>query len=600
MAEIGLALGGGELAAAERASGALIEKAPFSESGYRLRMQVLAERGNVAQALQAYERLRELLRDELGVAPSAELVALHDRLLRGGERRRPARAASSGLFGRERELRLLEDALTAAGSGSPRVLLVAGEPGIGKTRLARELSVQAECENWDAVWGRCAEGEVAPAFWPWVELIRALAERRQPAELDAALERARGELSQILPELGAAPALTADPAAARYRLYDAVRGLLLRLAAQRPLLLVLDDLQWADAPSLELLRFCVARLGSAPLAIVGTYREGESGPLLAEALAELAREPAVSRLRLEGLGPDDVSRVIAQGGEVEPAEEIVAAVHSRTAGNPFFVTELARLLASEGAEAILRGDVPGGVREVILRRLGRLPAGGPELLTLAAVVGERFELEVPAAAAELDDDRALELLEAALRERVVAEDEDAAGAYRFSHALVRETLYSELSAGRRAREHRRVAAALRELHGDDPERLTELAHHLYEGASAGTAAEACDAVAGAADQALGRLAYEQAEEQLRRGVELARRMQAGSGASGGGARLPGAPQRAADDDPRLLGRGGRRDLRARLRALPGERRRAPAARLDVAARRLPRGEGGVRSLERHR
>lgn len=442
--------------------------------------------------------------------------------------------------GRRRELQALEGALAESRRGQRRLVLVSGEAGIGKTRLAQELAYRASVSGSEAFWGRCYEGPGAPAFWPWMEAIRAITQKRRPEQVRRALGPGAGDLAQILPELGELfpglePTGMLDPETARFRLYDSLGRFLARVAATRPLVLVLDDLHWADPPSLEVLRFFASRPDAASILVIGTYRDTEVGSELSDLLADLVRQPLVGRLELEGLDERELADLIAGTTGTEVGQALIAALRDRTEGNPFFVSELVRLLKGEGelenarTDAVLRRQVPGGVRNVIRRRLARLPEESVELLAQAAVVGEEFELGLLARVSGFDHDRTLELIEAALRERIASEGHLAVGRYRFSHALIRETLYAELSAVRRARLHCAVGEALERLQGQNAERVVELAHHFYEGAaaSAGAAEKAYSYAVRGAEQATARLAYEQSEQQLRRALELLERIPAG-------------------------------------------------------------------------
>jgi DNA-binding SARP family transcriptional activator/tetratricopeptide (TPR) repeat protein len=545
--ETGLGLGGAELAAAERASSALVERAPFRESGYRLRMETLAARGNLAQALQTYEELRRVLGEELGTAPSPAVTELHMRLLRGevadhdGRQRPPRQADGTGFVGRRRELAAFDRVLGQLGQGRRQLVLIAGDAGIGKTRLAQELTARARGSGAEGFWGRCYEGSGAPAFWPWMEVIRALARGKRPEQLRRALGPGGGNLTRLVPELAELfPDLEAPPPlapeAARFALYDSLSGLLARLCASTPLVLVLDDLHWADPASLEALRFVASRPDDAPLLLVGTYRDTEVGAPLAQALADLARRPLVTRLELDGLAEDELATLVAHATGSAAAAPLVTALHHRTGGNPFFASELVRLLESGDttADAVLRRELPGGVRDVIRHRLDGLPAESTSVLARAAVIGEEFDLELLAPVSELSADRALELVEVALRKRIAAERPSRTGGYRFSHALIRETLYAELSAVRRARLHCRVANVLEQQAPAGADRVIELAHHFFEGAAvdAGAAGKAHAYALLAAERAMSSLAYEQAELQLRRALELVDRTPPGPERSG--------------------------------------------------------------------
>jgi predicted ATPase len=260
--------------------------------------------------------------------------------------------------GREAELAALTADLDAAAGGQGGVVLVAGEPGIGKTRLAEELAAQAAARDAMVLWGRCWEGEGAPAFWPWIQVVRAYLKNVEPAALRQEMGAGAADIAQVvpairerLPDLPTPPPV--EPEAARFRLFDSVTGFLRAAAARRPLLLVFDDLHWADAPSLALLRFVSRELEGAGLLVLGIYRHAEvdrDHPLLG-AVADLTRGQHHRRLLLGGLEGREVAGFVALVAGVAPSPELTMAVHRQTDGNPFFVTEMVRLLASQGGSA---------------------------------------------------------------------------------------------------------------------------------------------------------------------------------------------------------------------------------------------------------
>ena len=547
-----LACGGHAAAAAEL--GELVGRYPFRERLWGLLMVALYRSGRQAEALQAFQAARRVLGEELGIDPSPWLRRLEADILRqtpsldwtpppvqAGESAEsvaaepPTLASDGELVGREAQLAVLSATLAAAAAGrGRRLVLMAGEPGIGKTRFAEEAARRAAAQHVQVAWGRCFEGEGAPAFWPWVQVVRQMFADVPPGELDGVLGRSGAELSQLLPELkelvpGLEPPPVMDLAAARFRLYQAVTDLLRRLAKARPLLVVIDDLHWADTGSLGLLAFLAAELSDARLVVLGTYRdlEAAAGGPLAETLGALARQPVVERIALGGLGEAEVARLIATTVEGRPGEGLVRAVHERTEGNPFFVTELLRLLQSEGglqgddALATARREIPTGVQDVLRRRLARLPEQTNAVLLVAAVAGRGFDLDLVETVAGLEDEHALEAVEAAVVAGLVVEDQQMVGKYRFTHALIREAIYEQLSRARQARLHARVAQALLDLHGPgDPEHALELAHHWWAAASVTGPSAALPHVVAAADHAMARLAYEQAEQQLRRALQL--------------------------------------------------------------------------------
>jgi DNA-binding SARP family transcriptional activator len=554
-----LAVGGHAAAAAELRE--LVGRYPFRERLRGLLMLALYRSGRQAEALQVFQAARRVLGEELGVDPSPWLRQLEADILRQASALEwtappdqagqpppveaveppvaapavaPLPAAGPQLVGREEQLAVLDASLAGAAAGRGRLVLVAGEPGIGKTRLAEEATRRAAARDLRVAWGRCYEGEGAPAFWPWVQVMRELLADVAPGELGGVLGRSGGELSQLLPELkelvpGLEPPPLVELAAARFRLYQAVTELLRRLGNARPLLVVVDDLHWADAASLGLLAFLATELRATRLVVLGTYRDVEvaAGEPLAEALGALAREPVVERIALGGLSNAEVARLVASAIGIRPGERLVRAVHERTDGNPFFITELLRLLQSEGdlladdALAAARREIPVGVRDVLRRRLARLPEQTNAVLLVAAVAGRDFDLDLIQTVTRLDEEGALEAIEAAVVAGLVVEDEEAVGRYRFAHGLVRETIYEQLGRARRARLHARVGTALLDLHGpDDPAHVPELAQHRWAAVPVMGAAAALPHVLAAADHAMARLAFEQAEQQLRRALEL--------------------------------------------------------------------------------
>src|SRR6266511_58996 len=448
-------------------------------------------------------------------------------------------AVATPFVGREAELAALSADLDAAAGGCGGVVLLAGEPGIGKTRLAEELAAQATARGALVLWGRCWEGEGAPAFWPWVQVVRAYVKAGDPAALRHDLGAGAVDIAQVvpavrdcLPDLPVPPPM--EPEAARFRLFDSLAGFFRAAAARRPLLLILDDLHWADAPSLALLRFVSRELEHASLLVVGIYRHAEvdEGQALVATLADLTRGQRL-RLVLGGLDQRDVASFVGLVAGVEPPPELAAAVYRQTDCNPFFVTEIVRLLTSRGrlgqAEATspLADGLPEGVKAVVAERLGRLSDSCRRVLEVAAVVGRDFELRVLQPACGLDADRLLELLEEAEAARVVGVVAGSLNHWRFAHALVREVLCEGLPAARRVRLHGRVGEALEDVYAADPgPHLAELAHHFVAAAPGGQVARAVRAATLAGRRALDVLAWEDAAglfERALAALELAER-----------------------------------------------------------------------------
>ena len=437
---------------------------------------------------------------------------------------RPAGAVR--LVGREDEMQMLKEVLRAAVSGTGRIVLLEGEPGIGKSRLTLELAQEAGGMGMELLWGACYEGGGAPAFWPWTQVLRALV--RHMSDEERAF--ASSQLAALVPELTdggpAAPPASPDGGDERFRLYQAVVSLLAGVAARQPLMLVIDDLHWADVASLQLLQALSLQAVSLPMLVVSTFRDDEPGAsaALAAPLAAISRHPWTRRLALRGLSYDAVREVIRETAEIEPPPQLVSVVRTRTEGNPFFVAELVRLLASEGGleqGRTLYTGIPLGVRDVVRRRLLSLPEESQELLRLAAVIGRDVDFRVLARASGQDAASCAELLEPPLATRLVLPAEEP-GVYRFSHALVRETIADDLTPVKRARLHVAVADALREIYGEDEDQAEPIAEHVWRAREFTEPERALADLERAFAVAMSRYGYESAEELLVRQLELAK------------------------------------------------------------------------------
>jgi DNA-binding SARP family transcriptional activator/tetratricopeptide (TPR) repeat protein len=568
--EAGLALGRhGELAAVLEP---LVAANPLRERLRGQLMLALYRCGRQADALRSYREGRSAMVQDLGIEPSPALRRLEEEILlqspmldwRPGpaapvpalaapqpepghmERSPPdtaiaraGRDAPSALVGRDAEMAMLEQALAATSLQQGRLVLLSGEPGIGKTRLAEEFAVLAGTRGAKVSWGGCYELEGAPAFWPWVQIVRGLAGDLDDERLGSVLGSGAAHVIQVVPELGervvapSPPALLHDEGA-RFRAYEAITQLLTRVASGRTLVVVLDDLHWADVPSLRLLAYAAGALRHTSVLVLGTYRDVEVGPghALTETLARLAREPVTERVALRGLTEGDVGRFIAGATGATASRRFIANLHRRTAGNPFFLGELVRLLRSEGQlEAADPIEVPASVREVVGRRLAQLPDGSEQLLTVAALAPDAFRLDVLARVEGISDDQVLDVVEAALAARLIVEHYEP-GSYRFAHDLVRETLFEGVSAPRRARLHARYGEALQAVLGTRAdEAAAELAHHFCQAATltppsaapAGVGTKGIGYARRAATNALARLAYEDAAAHYQRALVVLRR-----------------------------------------------------------------------------
>jgi ATP/maltotriose-dependent transcriptional regulator MalT len=424
--------------------------------------------------------------------------------------------------------------LDRARGGTGSVVLLAGEPGVGKTRTAEEFASLARARGCLVAWGRCYEGEGAPSFWPWVQIMRALILDRSSSGMRAEMGAGAPDIAEVVPQVrerlpGLSPSPVVEPAQARFRFFDSMTSFLRNVALKQPLVLVLDDLHCADTPSLLLLQFLVSGLGEAPLVIVGTYRDTEVQPIdpLGRTVAELARTGGFQLIALRGLGREAVARFIRSAAGVEVPESVTAAVYGQTDGNPFFVTEVIRLLGAErrleeSDELLATGwAVPQTVREAIRRRVGALPDHTRQLLLVAAVLGRSFHLAALAQTDGLSWGEAASELAPAVGAGLVDEQAARVGQYRFRHALIRETLYEELSAVERMELHARAGEVLEALYRTDlSSHLEELAHHFFLASGAGDLEKAASYAVRAARQSTDRLAYEEAARHFQVALEV--------------------------------------------------------------------------------
>jgi class 3 adenylate cyclase len=437
--------------------------------------------------------------------------------------------------GRREEMDQLKAALENALSGRGSLVMIVGEPGIGKTRLAEEFGVYAGLRGAQVLTGRSYEGEVALPYRPFVEAFRQYAQARPDPLLRQELGEGAPEVAKLVsevrrrfPDIPEAPRL--EPDAERLRLFESVTAFVHNAAAANPLVILLDDLHWADKPSLLLLRYLARSVASQRVLILGAYRDVELDRThpLSEVIATLRREQLYRRLLLRGLSEEDVLALLTA---MEPSEEsavqrqaLATALYRETEGNPFFLREVLSHLVEEGKLYRERGrwtskvtsisefGIPEGVREVVGRRLSRLSEGCNRVLTLASTMTGGFSWEELKAITGESEPVLLDLLDEALAAQLIQERRgDHAGTYDFTHALIRQTLYGELSTPRRVILHRQIGRALEQVHADNLEpHLAELAHHFYEAAPGGDVNKAIDYAQRAGDRAVALLAYEEA------------------------------------------------------------------------------------------
>lgn len=399
---------------------------------------------------------------------------------------------------REAERADLRRAVHAALGGEGSLVLVGGEAGVGKTRLIQEVDAEAAARGMRVLIGHCVEMDGAPPYLPWVEILEeALIGSRSPLALREALGEEAPEIARIVPGLRRViadlpPPLDLPPEQARRYVWVSLQEFLERAAQDRPLLLVLEDLHWADESTLLLLEHLAPDLGRMPVLIVGTYRDVEVGAAhpLARTMNQLLRARLLTRIDLKRLSRDGVIAMVRGLAGQEPPDGLVRAIHSETEGNPFFVEEVYLHLAESGRLLDDRGrfrsnlrideiDVPASVRLVVGGRLERLSEATRDVLVGAAVIGRVFSLEVVQRVTDLGPDAITEALDEAERARLVGLAETDRSRLAFTHELIRQTLLADSSSVRRQRLHARAAEAVEHTYAGDLEaHAADLAHHL--------------------------------------------------------------------------------------------------------------------------
>lgn len=408
---------------ADAALQAAVDEQPLREKLWELLALALYRSSRQAEALRALSSARATLLDELGLDPGPQLRELETRilaqdpaLLATPEVTAPALApversvaSTIELVGRVEEWRALEDALAAAGAGRARLVLVEGEPGIGKSTLCEAFLAHATAAGWGTAVGRCVEAGLAPSLWPCIELVRDL----------LAGETAGPDAPEANPLRRYVAGDTAiGGALSRVEMADHFVALLDELG-ERPWVFLLDDLHWADQATLDVAKLVLERLGRRTVMVVGAHRQPEMvpGSVLGDALGSLGRSVDVTRIRVSPLGPADVARLMQLTSGRAPTADVADRVHARAGGNPLFVTELARLAGERGLSD--ESAVPEAIRDVVRSRLAQLPGGSRAELQVAALLGERFDLRTAMAASERDPDDCLDALDVAIVTRIL-------------------------------------------------------------------------------------------------------------------------------------------------------------------------------------
>ncbi len=482
-------------------------------------------------------------RPDSAAVVSAELRAIRERstVESVAEAQSPAanlQGLSWGQFvGRRQEMDQLKSALENALSGRGTLAMLVGEPGIGKTRLAEEFAVYASLRGARVLTGHCFEGEVTLPYRPFIEAFQQYIKDRPDAELRGELGTGAPEVAKLVsevrqrfPDIPQAQPLEADEE--RLRLHESIASFLGNASQSTPIVLVLDDIHWADKPSLLMMRYLARAIVGQRILILGAYRDVELDRThpLAEVMAKLRQETQYRRVLIRGLPESDVLGLLES---VESSEEtaagrqaLAAALYQETEGNPFFIREVLTHLIEEGklvhegghwrshVSTVEELGIPEGVREVVGRRLSRVSEECNRMLTLASTMTGGFSWEELKAVADVGDAELIELVEEALAAQLIQERKGGqAGMYDFTHALIRQTLYGELSTPRRVVLHRQIGNALEAFYGAGVDaHLSELAHHFYQAAPGGDVDKAIEFAKRAGDRAVEQLAYEEATQ----------------------------------------------------------------------------------------
>jgi predicted ATPase len=505
----------------------------------------------------------------------------------------PLERLARGVFvGRERELERLQQGLDQALSGRGSVVMLVGEPGIGKTRTVQELETYARLRGAEVYWGRTHESSGMPAFWPWIQVGAAWGTTHDVVALAAQGILPNPEMSRLFPDLrrllpDLPPPSERTDESAQFLLFEAYTQFVRRESAQVPWVVVLDDLHWADKPTLQLLQYLARELANMRVLIVGTYRDTELARThpLSDALAELNRSGAFQRVVLRGLSRPEVGEYIRQRSNVPVAAAVCDRIYEETEGNPFFLSQIVNLMAEEGTlgrASVSDIALPDGVREALGRRLDRLSADANALLQVAAIAGREFAYETLTLLNDRSADELLRLIEEAIDARVI-EETDRPGRYQFTHALMQETLLEELTTTRRVRLHGQVAEALERRWGvRADEYASRLALHYAESSTltAEHVGKAVRYLALAGKEAEARFAWAEAVRLYDRATTLMRE----------------SPEVSFDEDPAsllvALGRCARNEAqyrdywRAMMRALDLYRARGDGSGFARASREL--------------
>ena len=506
--------------------------APYDEVVHASLITALGAAGNQAEALDHFRVIRTRLVGELGVEPGHALNAAQHRVLTQDMAPdadlvppvspRPT-TPSAALVGRVSELESLRSTLTAACDGGTGVVLLEGEPGVGKTRLLETVTADAAARGALAVWSQCVDGDAAPSMWPWVQVVDAVLRRQPPA---ARNDWRTGDVGLLVAPSSDRPSDDGSlDGTSQFALFERVTELLEDVSARRPLVLVVDDLQWADVASLRLLVHVVERRVPG-VAIFAALRDRAPAPgtELGKALAAIGRMAGHRRIMVQPLSVDEVAELIGRETGYPPTEAVTRRVFERTDGNPLFVRELSRLLSSTGAldgGAVAHG-VPSTIRDVVQDLSSGLDDDARELLQLAALIGRNVDLGLLARAADLDVHTCLGRLEPVEALGLLGPAPGDPFAQRFAHDVVREAFSANISPQRVLQLHLRVADALQDGESIEDSGVERLAHHLWKAGPLADPVRTVRVLVRAGRRAAAKTALETAERRLREAVQVAR------------------------------------------------------------------------------
>jgi ABC-type oligopeptide transport system substrate-binding subunit/DNA-binding SARP family transcriptional activator len=549
----------------------LLQQDPLREDAHRVAMRAYCSLGQRNAALEQYRLCQDIVQEELDAEPMVETTELYEAILEGQfavERVpevvpiappavQPAPAAGrspldvvapSKLVGREEELALLQDCWEGAKAGQGTLVLISGEAGVGKTRLVEEFANHLRWQGIRALWGRCYEFERVLPYQPVAEAVRTILPTLTPAELADFPTWALREIARLVPEvleeqpgLEVAPLIPSDQE--RARLFEGVARFLAELSSHGAMLIVLEDLHWANESTLQLLHHLARYLANHGVLIVGTFRPEAIGPQhpLLDLRRQLIREKLAKPLRLSRLSPEAVDEMVMEmSGAGEEVVLLARRLYQETEGNPFFLMEIAKALFETGMIHLERGEwkgdfdrisegklpLPASVSEAIWARVHTLDEGAQGMLRLAAVLGNEFDFDLLHTVWDRSEDTTMEAVDVLLRHRLIDEGRGPTGRdYAFTHHKIQEVIYSALSRRRRQKAHARIGTAMESLYASEAEKLAgELAFHFQQGRQYDKTLtqKGIDYLLQAGDRARGLYAHEEAINQYQQALALLR------------------------------------------------------------------------------